>query len=236
MQNATVPSNNAPVSGQPRRTNPYVVGLILIVAGLFLFAQNLGWLDQVQGYFWAIAFGAGGLAFLYTFLTDTNERWWAAIPAFALFGLCGTILLDQYATGRVSALAGGVFLGSLGLGFLVIAAIKRDGWWALIPGGTLATLGVVASLDETAITPGMDTGGVLFLGLGLTFLLVALTGMGDDRKRWWALIPAAVLFIMGSLILADAAEYLMMLNYVWPVVLILVGGWMLYKAMNRRNV
>lgn len=235
MQNVTAPSNNAPVSGQPRRTNPYVVGLVMIAAGLLLFAQNLGWLDRVQGFIWGIAFAVGGLAFLYAFLTDITERWWAAIPAFALFGLSGSILLDQYASGRMSDLAGGVFLGSIGLGFLIIAMTRRDAWWALIPGGTLVTLGVVASLDEMSLAPGMDTGGVLFVGLGVTFLLVALTGMGDDHKRWWAFIPAAVLFIMGTLILADAAEYLAMLNYLWPVALIVVGGWMLYKAINRRN-
>lgn len=235
MQTVTVPSNNAPASGKPNRTNPYVIGLVMIAAGVLLFAQNLGWLEGVEGFFWAIAFAVGGLAFLYTFLTNTTERWWAAIPAFALFGLGGTIMLDEYAPGRMSDLAGGVFLGSLGLGFLVVLAARRDFWWALIPGGTLLTLGVVAAIGESNILTGMDTGGVLFIGLAVTFLLVALTGSGEENKRWWALIPAAVLLIMGTLILANATQYLEMLNYVWPVVLIVVGGWLLYKAMTRRS-
>jgi hypothetical protein len=103
-----------------------------------------------------------------------------------------------------------------------------ENWWAVIPGGVLLTLAIVAGLSENL--EGIETGGVFFLGLGLTFALLALLPTGDG-KLTWALIPAVVLFLMGLLITAAAAEFI---NYVWPAALILGGLYLLYRAFRSR--
>jgi hypothetical protein len=94
-------------------------------------------------------------------------------------------------------------------------------WWAIIPGGVLLTLGVVSSLEDVS---GMDTGGLFFLGLGLTFILVALLPGG--RSRSWALIPGSILLVFGAVIGTAMGN---LTDYIWPVVLIILGGFFVFR-------
>jgi len=48
----------------------------------------------------------------------------------------------------------------------------------------------------------------------------------------WALIPAAVLLIIGLLIAAATAS---LLNYLWPVALILVGLYVIVRVLLPRR-
>lgn len=79
---------------------------------------------------------------------------------------------------------GGVFLAA---GALFLFAFITGSWWAVIPGLTLAGLGVLILLPD----PLEKYGGALFLGsISLAFWLVFVTAM---RERWWAIIPAGTL-------------------------------------------
>ena len=93
----------------------------------------------------------------------------------------------------------------------------------------LLTLAVVAGLDQRV--PGLETGGIFFLGLAATFGLVYLHP-GASGRIGWALIPAAILLALGVLTSLAAAESLF--GYVWPVVLIVIGGFMVYKTVRPR--
>ena len=74
---------------------------------------------------------------------------------------------------------------------------RKANWWALIPGGIMLFLALVTLLADSA--PGEWIGAlVLFMG-ALAFLSVYLT----DRKRWWALIPAYTLGLLGIAPLAS---------------------------------
>src|SRR3972149_2523731 len=68
-----------------------------------------------------------------------------------------------------------VFLAA-GIGFLLVFTTNRAHWWALIPGGTMITLAVVTIADARAI----ESGGIFFLGLAVTFALIFLA----TRMRW----------------------------------------------------
>jgi hypothetical protein len=98
----------------------------------------------------------------------------------------------------------------------------------VIPGGVMVTLAFVAGLGE--IVSGLEVGGIFFLGLGLTFALVALAPSPQGEMRW-AWIPAGVLLIMGVLFTAAAGE---IIQFILPVVLILVGLYLVYRAFIRR--
>src|SRR5690606_20769768 len=124
----------------------------------------------------AMLFGMGSLAFLAAFVTSPRENWWAIIPSLVLAAL--GLLIGFPVLG--DAVGGGIFLGMLALSFLIIFIISpREHWWAIIPGGVLLTLAIVSMISEDR-SGGSLTGGVFFIGIGLTFALVFLAA----RQRW----------------------------------------------------
>lgn len=71
-----------------------------------------------------------------------------------------------------------------------------------------------------------ETGGVFFLGLALTFLLVALAA-----KMRWAYYPAIVLGALGVLTTASLMDFA---NYIWAAALIAVGGFLVFRYFTNR--
>ena len=210
-------------------------GILLIAAGILFLLQNLG-IFTVGAYLWPFIFGAGGLVFLYVFLTsrangstEPAEAWWAVIPGFVLLSLAAMMALDQFAPQIGETWGGALFLGGIGLAFWVVYFTGRERWWAVIPGGVLLTNALVAGLSS--VLGGIEMGGVFFLGLGLTFALLSFLPTPEGRMKW-ALIPAGVLLVMGLLITAAATA---IFNYLWPAALILVGLYLLFRTFGSRQ-
>jgi hypothetical protein len=105
---------------------------------------------------------------------------------------------------------------------------ERGNWWAIIPTGVMTTIAIVAVVDSNTST--IASGGIFFLGLGITFALVAVLPTSVGQMRW-AWIPAAILGLMGVLILI-AAENL--INYIWPSALILSGLLLVIRSIRRK--
>jgi hypothetical protein len=206
-----------------------VIGLLLIAGGVLYLLDNLG-VVRWGGLVWAAAALVGALAFLGVVARD-RAMWWALIPGVTLLGLAATISLGELAPALGDRWGGALFLGSIGLSFWLIYVLSRANWWAVIPGGVLLTLAAVAGLEDGM---GIDVPGVFFLGLGLTFLLVAVipTDQGPLRMRW-ALIPGAILLAMGALF---AVGFETAIGYVWPAALILGGLALLWRAFRRNPV
>lgn len=202
-------------------------GILLVAGGILFLLDSLG-IVAVASVLWPLIFGVASLVFLAIFATGPQDNWWAAIPGFVLLGLTGTVALDQLAPEVGDTWGGSVFLGGLAVAFWAVYLVNRQNWWAVIPGGVLLTLAVVAGLSE--FMEGVEMGGVFFFGLGLTFALLGLLPTSEGRLTW-ALIPAVVLLVMGALITAAAAE---LINYVWPAVLVLGGLYLLYRAFGSR--
>lgn len=200
-------------------------GVLLIAAGVLFLLQSLG-IIQVAAIFWPAVIGVASLAFLFVFLKAPKVNWWAAIPGFVLLSVAAIGALDQLAPGTGEAWSGPLFLGSIALAFWVIYFVNPEHWWAVIPGGVLLTLAVVAGLSS--VFQGVEMGGIFFLGLGLTFALLALLPTPEGRLTW-SIIPAVVLLAMGALITAAAVE---LINYVWPTLLILGGLYLLYRTFR----
>ncbi len=190
-----------------------VLGAGLMLFGALLFLEQIGLLHGVSNIFWGAVLLLAGLLFLYIFANNT-ANWWALIPAFGLLGLGLDTLLPAF----LGNFNGGFFLGGLGLSFFAIYWTNRSHWWGIIPGGVLLTLGLLAGFE--AFGSAEASGGLFFLGLGLTFLLVAILPNPYTRMNW-AYIPAAVLLVMGGLLLGQVTEGL--IAYIWPVGLILAG-------------
>lgn len=200
-------------------------GALLIGAGILFLLQSFNIIPSAWSILWTAAFVVGSAIFFYVYFTD-RQQWWALIPAMTLLGLTGTVIVDSLLPG-FDNLGGALFLGGIGLSFWIIYLTHRDYWWAIIPGGVLLTLAAVTVAED--YIAGDSEGGVFFMGLGVTFLLVAL--LAKPRESfWWAYIPAGVLFVMGVFLIGPLHS---LFNYVWPVALILVGGIILFRNFRK---
>jgi hypothetical protein len=111
----------------------------------------------------------------------------------------------------------------LGLGFFAVYLSGRERWWAIIPGGVLLTLAVISVMtDQLGIE---ETGGFLFVGMGVTFLLVALLA-----SRQWAYIPGVILLAMGALL---GTAYASALDFLWPAALVVCGVLLIWRFARR---
>ncbi len=204
-----------------------MIGLLLVVVGVIYLLQSFGVIGGAVSLIWTVLFATGGLFFLYIYFSE-RANWWAIIPGFVLLAISAIIGLETFVPIEGDSWLGALFLGSIGTAFWVIYLTNREHWWAIIPGGVLFTLAAVAGLSS--MLPGMETGGLFFLGLGLTFgLLAFLPTPKDDTK--WALIPAAVMLVMGLIIIFAAVE---LLNLIWPLGLIAGGLYLIYRVVFHR--
>ena len=206
--------------------SPVIWGLLLMVGGGALLADTLlGW--EMGVYFWGTAALLGGLVFLAEYLGKGKAAWWTLIPGVTLLGLAGAMFSGALLPDAAEWLGGVVFLGSIALAFLLVYLADRAQWWAIIPFGVLVTLAVVSVFDEAPLRMGrIDTGSIFFIGLGLTFLLVAIlpTKLG---KMTWAYIPGGILLVMGLFLLASRTDLLVIVG---PAALIIVGLALVVRA------
>jgi hypothetical protein len=195
-----------------------LIGAALILGGILMLLDKTGVLKGATDLFWAglLAIGAG--IFLFWFFSD-RSKWWAAIPGFTLAGMAASaLLLDKIGWGGLA------FLGGIGVGFWAVYFRQPAQWWAIIPGGVLLTLGFTSALTEVFNI--VETGGVFFVGLGFTFLLVALLA-----KMKWAFIPAAVLLLLGFFL---GTPFVGVLEYAW-IGILLIAGIVLVISAARSN-
>jgi hypothetical protein len=113
------------------------------------------------------------LPFLGVFYRD-RTLWWALIPAYVLtvvavmVGLIGLGVLDDLLVPAYVMLA-------IALPFFVVYARNRKLWWALIPGGILAVIGISFLFAEGAFE---YIGALVLILVGLAILLRAFARRG----------------------------------------------------------
>jgi hypothetical protein len=153
----------------------------------------------------------GGLAYLaYTEGRRRGSTAWR-LAAFPLAGLAIAAIAPF-------SLGGGAFLAALGLAFAVYWQEDKTRWWALIPAGTLATLGLVAFFEGVL---GASAGWLFLIGMALTFF--ALTRL-EVEPQPWAVWPAAGLGLVALLSLTTGSG-----GWLLPLLLIGAGAVMLFR-------
>jgi hypothetical protein len=118
-------------------------------------------------------------------------------------------------------------LGFIGIPFLLIYITNHMHWWALIPGGVMLTLAVLSLLPENSALES----GLFFIGLAITFGLVYVLPKPAGKLKW-ALYPAGILLLLGILMSLGAVN---LLGYAAPLALLVVGGYIIYQALRKRN-
>jgi hypothetical protein len=202
-------------------------GLVLVVGGVLLLLDTFG-IFKGGALFWTIVSGVAGVLFLSLYISN-HDNWWALIPGIIFLAVAATIGLDSFLPGFSDTNLGGtIILGGIALSFLLVYLAERGNWWAIIPAGVMTTIALVAVLDTN--TSSLASGGIFFLGLGITFALVAILPTSVGKMRW-AWIPAGILGLMGVLILIAAED---LINYIWPLAIILAGIVLVARSINRK--
>jgi hypothetical protein len=148
------------------------------------------------------------------------------------------MLLAQFVTFDIG---GGIFLGALGLFFILWGATNRNAG-LLVPGGILTGLSIGVFLVEDAnLIADPYQGGAFVVALAAGFALITLlTGLFTGKAHWWALIVTAVLALVGGGIiivempnggvLQQIVEAVFTASqYLWPLVLVGLGLWIIFK-------
>jgi hypothetical protein len=204
-------------------------GLILI-GGLFLAQQLFGLEMHLGSLIIGAMFAVGAAAFLFVML-QRRENWWAAIPGMTLLGLAALIFCGQFFPVFSARLGGSMFLGSIGLAFLIVLLRKPENWWAVIPMGVLFTLALVAAVSTTF--GGMAAGAILFLGIAVTFAIIGIMPIGKNEK--WPWIPAGVCAVLGTILMMSSTA--MMQSYaglIWPAIIVVVGIYLIARTFVRK--
>jgi len=200
---------------------PLIPASIMGAWGLATLLDLLGlpsWLTTLLGFL------GSSLPFFYIFRRlGTQEGWWALIPGgiMAAWGLGSTLGALGLADALVPLIG---FLGSA-LPFLYIFSLDRKtNWWALIPGGIMAFIGLVATLDQ--VVGEAWTATFVLWAIALVFLAVFFA----DRRNGWALIPAGVMAVVGL----GVSPLTRSLSVIGPVALVLVGVFVVVRTLLRR--
>jgi hypothetical protein len=120
----------------------------------------------------------------------------------------------------------------IGLALLAVFVVTRE-YGFLVPGSILTGVGIGIVLDSAA--SGDAESGMMMLAIAGGFLGIWVLGTlyRLPRNHWWPLIPGGILTLIGlvQMTRTDVAGALQL----WPVVLIVLGAFVLAKAVTRRD-
>ena len=181
-----------------------IVGVVLLLSETKVLVLN----GEVGG---ILVLLAGAVVFGTLWLSNPKE-WWPLIPGgiMAGWGVATVLGLLGLPAGLVSLIG---FVGSAAPFLYIYSLNRKENWWALIPGGIMAFMGLVTLLGS--VVGEQWTGTLTLWGIALVFAAVFLA----NRRNSWALIPAGVLAVVG-LVTSPVAPSL---SVVGPVALILLG-------------
>ena len=119
-------------------------------------------------------------------------------------------------------------LVAIALPFLYVYWRDQTQWWALIPTYTLAAVAFMVLLIEVNFIDGILISAYVMFAIAIPFIIVYFR----NKKNWWALIPGGIMTILGIsfLISGNTARFL------GPLVLIVVGAWIIFRQRNRKNI
>ena len=204
-------------------------GSMLVLAGLVFLVQQIFHLP-IGGLFVSMFFLAGGMVFLYVVLQN-KVHWWALIPGSTLVGLAALIALGDLAPHFTDKFGGSLFLGAIALGFVGVYLLKPSNWWAVIPAGAVGTIALVAGIQNGH---GMLQGGIFFLGIGATFAALGL--LTDLKHEKWPWIPAAVCFVLGTLILIGSGALVnSIFGWIWAIAFVAVGVYLVVRSFMKKD-
>jgi hypothetical protein len=203
-----------------------IISLALIGIGTLALLANLNiinspWMASKGSLIWLFLFGMSGLAFVGIYISS-KENWWAVIPGLTFIGL-GIIVGDTFPP-EYENIVVAAFMALLGMAFLAAYAVNRKYWGLFIPTGILITLAlqtVIAGVISTQYN-----GAIFLLGISLTFLSVYFA-IPTKSKYILSVAP-----IFGFFALIDGIGSYFHVSLFFPALLVLVGGYVVWRAFQ----
>ena len=208
-----------PRTAQSRLDSAFFWGLVLVVGGVVLLTLTVGLVPAPSATAVGAAFAVTGVLLLAAYLV-AHAHWWTLLAGPMLLALGAVILLPGGGSGAI-------FLGGIGLGFVLVALTGIERWWAIIPAGTLLTLALITLISDAV--GGLISGVVLFAGLGATFGVLALIRI-NGRPLTWPIFPALGCFAFAILVATGTSWG----TVIWPVAMVAAGIFLVIRATTRR--
>jgi hypothetical protein len=196
-------------------------GLLILFGVVGLVATFI----TLTAWVWVAVLAVAGLGAFGIYLMDRSERA-LLIPAYVLWVVALMVALitlnvlnDEFVATYV--------LAAIALPFLIAFLRNRAQWPMLIPAYVLVAVGVMVGLIGTGVLNELLIPAYVMFAIAIPFFFVYVR----NPKQWWALIPGAVMTVIGlGFLIAESAAQL-----VAPVVLIIVGVWILARQFRRRE-
>ena len=183
-----------------KRVNWALIARIgLIAIGALSLLGELG-VASIPGLAIPVLFGLTALAFLCVYFT-MQVAWWTAFLAGGLLGVAAMMGWGVVSPDQVGTVAPALFTAAPAVAFWALYLKDRDKWWAIVAGCVLLTLALRTGLSPV-LGDSLGIEGVLFLGLGVTFLALYFVRLAQDRLQW-ALVAAGVLLLLGLILLLN---------------------------------
>ncbi len=199
-----------------------LVGILLILFG------GLAFLD----YLWAITtWGWAGLLFIsglvaLAVMWPERSNWAYFIPSYVFWVVAALIALISLNVLRNETIATYV-LFSIALPFLVGYLRNQSLWGLLIPAYTLVAVGVMVGLIGFGWLTHLLIPAYVMFAIALPFGVVYLR----NPSNWWALIPGGIMVLIGiSFLLATPAA-----RFIVPLILVVIGGWIIVRQLTKRR-
>ena len=204
-----------------------VWGSVIIVLGILLLLITTNVIDIHFETTWLFGFlfFFGFIIFMGLYFSMHRTQFWPLIPGIIMLGLSLLIISDKI--GLRDNAGAGLFMAFIGLSFLAVYLFHSEHWWAIIPAGMVGSVSLVIFFGDVLGV------GLMFLGMGTTFIALYFILSRTPDKHWWPLIPGSLLAFMGLMFLFFGP--LEFGNYVLPVALIIVGIILIIRSLKAKK-
>ena len=203
-------------------------GIVIILLGALLLLVTTDVIDIRINTSWlfGILFFFGFLIFIGLYVSMHREQFWPLIPGITMLGL--SLLILSEAIGIRGNIGAGLFMLFIGLSFLAVYLLHSEHWWAIIPAGMVGSVSLVIFWGDIIGV------GLMFFGMGTTFIALYFVVKATTDEHWWPLIPGGILAFMGLLFLffgpVGFGEYIL------PIALIIVGAIFIIQSLLRKKI
>lgn len=207
---------------QSKKSGVVLGGLLIIFGGMAL----LETVTDLGAWVWVAVLTIGGLLVYGAYATDRAEKW-LLIISYTMLAVAGLVTLLTLGVLDDPFVPTYVLL-AIALPFVVAFLLDRTKWGLLIPAYVLLVVGVMVPLTDLGVINDFLIVSLILFAIAIPFFVV----YARNTKNWWALIPAGVLTIIGiAFLIAETA-----VQYIGPVVLVIIGLWIITRAFTRKEV
>lgn len=219
------------------KSSNFLVGIFLVIIGGLFLLSSIDILPVNEDVTVSIIFASAGIVLILGYYIFKIKLWSLIVGASGLF-IGAAMFIDEtrYISDDVIPIIFFVFTGLL---FLNSLRSGKKNWWAIIPGGYSFIFAVHVFLDMIWFRPGdlhgEDLHGVVFFtGSGLIFGIIFL--LKDKKYNLdWAKFPSIISFLIAVIVLLASDISSLFSRYFFPVLLIFIGGLLLYKSFKRNG-